>query len=707
MTDVRTTHPQPPPTATTNRIPSQPQTPNNNTKTTEPQQQPEIRTYTTSWRRPEGTLKSLEYEAADTVSEFCRRAMSQVKCLASIAFQLFRSGAISSGGISGAAKLREHTGIEENLAHSYFYSLGNACEVQMSLVEKLQKLRNLLQGDFEVCIPSIALFGQVPRYLSLTMAKMFNVEERWMNATIRGFRNKIDDKLSYRINRVNEQVEAHRKLFNGDERVLNKLQRTHALVFVGKTDTLVRGMDRLAHVSPPHSTFRVRKNDFVREARRLLKRVKNNIESMKRDGKDSQRTEVFLRKIKDLTDRVDEFEDLLEHILPSRRFLKSLAEIVKSRLGGRHNYLSALREIIAACLVTDEREFIRHLTVSNCISAPFSSTTRNELPLELHMGPKYVIARGNSTQITDDFRDMGYTEFTVRPSRRRKITMRVIASKTIKRHILQGARVRSVRVLPPEGPTKKVKFNITLEIPDFKPSSKFLTRIKIKKRSVEAVGVDPNRPSKDVFVIGSTERAPLGDISRVEQISKRIVRLRDVVLPRLARKRAKYERLNKKRMSYKLKKEIAMVHARVARLKAELDRACGRLLAEVVYECRPEVIGYEMSVSKLSTRGTRGALAKAITHMPKKLEVIMEYTLEVLDVKGVTVEIKGVAPRVGTHVNCGGRLINTDGWDTLRCDECGERVNRHHNAAMTYANRALSAYQGQSRLPLRGDKFGQ
>jgi len=263
--------------------------------------------------------------------------MSQAKRLAPTAFQLFRSGSISSGGISGAAKLREHTGIEENLAHSYFYSIGNACEVQMSLVEKLEKLRDLLQGDFGECIPSIAFFGQVPRYLSLTMAKMFNVEERWMNATIRGFRNKIDDILPYRIGCVNEQVEAHRKLFNGDERVLNKLQRMHALVFIGKTDTLVRGMDRLTHMSPPHSTFRVRKNDFVREASRLLKRVENNIESMKRDGKDSQRAEVFLRKVKVLTDRVGEFEDLLEHILPSRRFLKSLSEVVRSRLGGRHN----------------------------------------------------------------------------------------------------------------------------------------------------------------------------------------------------------------------------------------------------------------------------------------------------------------------------------------------------------------------------------
>jgi len=337
MTDVRTTHSQQPTTAITNRPPSQPQTPNNNAETTDPQQQPEIRTYTTSWRRPEGTPKSLEYEAADTVSRFCRRAMSQAKRLAPTAFQLFRSGSISSGGISGAAKLREHTGIEENLAHSYFYSIGNACEVQMSLVEKLEKLRDLLQGDFGECIPSIAFFGQVPRYLSLTMAKMFNVEERWMNATIRGFRNKIDDILPYRIGCVNEQVEAHRKLFNGDERVLNKLQRMHALVFVGKTDTLVRGMDRLTHMSPPHSTFRVRKNDFVREASRLLKRVENNIESMKRDGKDSQRAEVFLRKVKVLTDRVGEFEDLLEHILPSRRFLKSLSEVVRSRLGGRHN----------------------------------------------------------------------------------------------------------------------------------------------------------------------------------------------------------------------------------------------------------------------------------------------------------------------------------------------------------------------------------
>ncbi len=633
--------------------------------------------------------------------------MSQAKSLAPIAFQLFRSGAILSGGISGAAKLREHTGIEENLAHSYFYSLGNACKVQMSLVEKLEKMKNLFQDDFGECIPSMAFFGQVPRYLSLTMAKMFKVEERWMNAIIRGFCNKIDDRLSYGSGRVNEQEEAYRRMFNGDERVLNRLQRMHALVFIGKTDILVKGMDRLAQVSPPHSTFRVKKKDFVRAARRLLKRVENNIESMKRDGKYSKRADTFVRKVKDLTDRVDEFEDLLEHILPSGRFLKSLAVVIKSRLGGRYNYVSALRDIIAACLVTDGKEFIKHLTVSNCISVPFSRTTRNELPMELHMGAKYVIVRGNSTQITDDFLNDGYTEFTVRPNRRRKITMRVIATKKMRILISEGARVRSVRVLPPEGPTKKVRFNIILEIPDFKPSTKFLDRIKIKKRSVESVGTDPNRPSKNVFVIGSTERVPLGDTSRVELISKRIVRLRDVVLPRLTRKRAKYERQSKKRMSYKLKKEIVMVHARIARLKTELDRGCGRLLAEVVYEYRPEVIGYEMSISKMSTRGTRGALAKAITHMPKRLEAIMEYTLEVLDVKGVTVETKGVAPRVSTHVNCGGRLRTTDDWDTLRCNECGERVNRHHNAAMTYANRALSAYQGQSRLFTRSDTFGQ
>ena len=94
--------------------------------------------------------------------------------------------------------------------------------------------------------------------------------------------------------------------------------------------------------------------------------------------------------------------------------------------------------------------------------------------------------------------------------------------------------------------------------------------------------------------------------------------------------------------------ELGLVHTRLRRLKRELDRECSRVLAKVVWQYRPGVLGYEDCLDaehSLTTWGTRGELAAAITHMPKRLSTILEYALSVLEERGTQVGlVAGVGP---------------------------------------------------------------
>ncbi|MDF1538008.1 MAG: hypothetical protein P1Q69_03805 [Candidatus Thorarchaeota archaeon] len=502
-------------------------------------------------------------------------------------------------------------------------------------------------------------------------------------------------------------VSKHRQLMKGDAKILDKLQKEHALVLIGKTDVLVKGMDRLAHVSPPHTTFKVSRKTFVRYCRQTLKEVDATIQMMKSNGRDTSRVDTFRKKLNLLLSRVQDFEDLLEHILPSRKFLGFLSKAIQGRLQTQLNLRSALKTVLARSIVRTPKPLLRQMTISNCITPPFSASTRKTLPIEMLMGPNYVIRRGNSSQITADFQKQGYSTFNAR-SATGWIPMRVIATKKIGEEIARGAEVASVRVNPPRGPSGKVTFDIALRSENFKPSTKFTKGVRKRGKGAKALGIDPNRPGRHVFVIGSENKAPVRNVQLAVNLSETIVKLRDLVMPRVARARNKYEKKGDRRMAYKMRKELGLLHDRVKRLKKELDRTCGRELAIAILTHDPKVVGFESTVQGLSTRGTSGNLAKAITHMPKRLGPILEYAQEIVEARGTQVKMVPVHPRITRHVGCGGYLQKTTNWDELACDSCNMIVGRHTNAAMTYANRALSAYQGSLQTsPTGGIKFGQ
>lgn len=389
----------------------------------------------------------------------------------------------------------------------------------------------------------------------------------------------------------------------------------------------------------------------------------------------------------------------MERIYPSKRCLKTLSIQVQKRLGTRTNLRSALRSIIARAIVNKPKDLLRHLTIDNCITVPFAEFSRKALPLELLMGPKYNIRRGNAREMTQDFSTRGYTVMRVRVAKE-WVAMHVIATKKMRAVIAEGAEVASVRVLPPRGPSRKVLFDIIFKGSFFRPSTKFLADVIPRRITVNALGIDPNRLGEDVFVIGSTEEAPLGDLTIAQRISERLLILRDTEIPRVSRARSKVEARGDVKRAFKLKKELGLLHSRMERLKTDLDRVCGRELARVLVREGARVVGYESSIGDLTTQGTRGALAKAITHMPKRVRPILKYVEGVMHEKGNSIEMIGVNPRVSRHVLCGGRLLKTSSWDVLTCEECGETVNRHHHAAKTYAHRALSAYQGSPQTVL-------
>ena len=93
----------------------------------------------------------------------------------------------------------------------------------------------------------------------------------------------------------------------------------------------------------------------------------------------------------------------------------------------------------------------------------------------------------------------------------------------------------------------------------------------------------------------------------------------------------------------------------------------------------------------ISTRGNRGALAKAITSMPDGKELYVKACAIASEVLQHKVELVLVDPRYTSkiHYNCGGTLNRTNGkWDIAICNRCGLSVNTHLNASHNICEKA-------------------
>jgi hypothetical protein len=87
--------------------------------------------------------------------------------------------------------------------------------------------------------------------------------------------------------------------------------------------------------------------------------------------------------------------------------------------------------------------------------------------------------------------------------------------------------------------------------------------------------------------------------------------------------------------------------------------------------------------------GTKGSLAKAIYTMPDSLMIYKKAVWLASLELGYDVQLQTVLPHhtSSIHYGCGGTLSRQQGYyDIVPCQQCGQRVNTHSNAAYNIAS---------------------
>ena len=411
-----------------------------------------------------------------------------------------------------------------------------------------------------------------------------------------------------------------------------------------------------------------------------------------------------------------------------KRTAREVQQILEPGKTGSRNkikYFSVLRGILIAALLPSYAggrtvlglKATGILTVEHVITKPFSKRLLAgrpwRLPLTLLMGTKYVVERpGNATVLTELGKTQGSFFLKIFAPRHKKkgLTVLVKLSPSIRRFLAAGATITMLVLTSGPAPAYKLTVKIIM-------SGKvlmFFSRKAIDKTGplvqtpdpakLEAIGVDINRPGKDVVALSEPITLP----GIILMLSNRYWHL-ETVIKELSRAYTQVQEeakqnssdMNKRHLT-KIHGELLRVYARRKRLLQQLFHEAVRYLATVFTQTGCPLGCFEDL--NLTARGTKGALAKAILSMlddkslPERVMLLYEW----LTGKKLTVVL--VDPRgtsQGEHVDCPvtpkGRLHRSGKhWDIVTCTGCKKQVDTQTNAARVIKLRGIKCFKERS-----------
>ena len=312
---------------------------------------------------------------------------------------------------------------------------------------------------------------------------------------------------------------------------------------------------------------------------------------------------------------------------------------------------------------------------------PYSGELRPQ-PTNLVMGKNYVIRRpGNNTLLTDLLRRGGFSLFFPSPDKMRWTNqLEGVVRPTGKMvHILMHPEVKItlVRILPPQGLARKIRIQLVFQGPldAFLATDHLVNRKKQHVPQRKYLAGDINRKGEYAFV--STLNLPLPP--SIQHLGQKWEIL-DTQIPHLAHLKATVTRKWKKR---KYTYELQRLYARRERLRKEYHLRIAQWVGHQLMDCHAKVLILEDLT--VETRGTTGALAKAIESMPDDIGLYAREVLAVRQVRTDRTSLVTLSPfgSSTTHVGCGGMLHRSHGqYDIALCKHCSKSVNTHYNAAL-------------------------
>jgi len=456
---------------------------------------------------------------------------------------------------------------------------------------------------------------------------------------------------------------------------------------------------------------------------------------------------------------------MLDSTLAGNWFTNSIAALLAVNSKFRRLF-TAIRGIIALTLArkcpTAIGQFLSAFTPESCVTFPFTSERRlrKELPLQLLFN-KYIVERkahpesedylvnrsvSSKTNATDIFRQgkpiwLGLPIYSPhqaehfrqlltgqRNTVRRKgmFWFRLFPGKKIVECLNRGAEVVDIRLNPPRGPAQKIIADITLssDTPSsFQHRGRFLSAWDEEYGTPslpphDYLGSDFNRIGKYMIATANPdeEHDLTGLMELYEKTYLKLEKYRKWELPRiqtrlsLGKDRGGHALTEKKKG--RLKAQLTLLHRKRERLMKEMKRRALMLYLYIAWKTDAKYLSWD-SIGGISTRGTRGALAQAITYLPKRKGLFTEIRQWAADLhrQGYLPCYEEIVPVSPFHSQICAQCFQKSGkkrrtrargipYDEFQCRVCkrgtdsDRKITRHSNSAR------VSALVLQKQLPI-------
>ena len=498
--------------------------------------------------------------------------------------------------------------------------------------------------------------------------------------------------------------------------------------------------------------------EFLNASDELIESVRETQSRFPPSSQPHENCKTFINKIKFIKKEASkkEFQAILNNYIIGNRFTSNVARLLANNSTYKRLF-TAIRGIVALTLAKKHPsaigQFLSAFTPENCLTFPFKSTRRDasRLPVNLLFN-KYIVERKAHTtstdylvnqssklkpNVTDIFQNgepiwLGLPIYSPHQARQfhevvlgQRKTVRklgtfwfqLIPSKKVVKCLRRGAEVRDIRLNVPKGPTNKVVADIVLSSRDpssFQREGNFLKAWddnfdNPSLPSHEFLGSDFNRIGR--YMVATANPDEEHDLSkmmhRYEKAHERLEKMRCVEIPRIqARLSTGKDKLGGLILAAKrgrLMTQLTLLHQKREKLTKEMKRHALMIYLYVAWKTKAKYVGWD-SIGGISTRGKRGALAQAITYLPKRKVLYDEFRRWASDLKvqGFLPHLEATVPVSPYNSQTCAECFQQTGkqehsrvkdipYDAFSCKRCGRNsqndpiINRHSNSARVSA----------------------
>lgn len=488
--------------------------------------------------------------------------------------------------------------------------------------------------------------------------------------------------------------------------------------------------------------------ELIKAATTLQCSVECILARLPADSMAASNCRTFIKKINLIITYMDNYKPLLTHYLPGNRYTGVVERLLSSVEGVKNSGFSrlftALRGMVTLAFANKHRsataKFESVLTPSNCISCPYTSRKRTKhfLPLNLVFN-KYIVLRKEhpdahqveyghrkeqflnnkaATKLLGQGKPIWLGISIYSPAQFDTVTRKLSGqrmgvfwfklppTKPIIKRIQRGARLESIRLNVPRGPTRKIVADLILTAKDpevFARSGDFIRVLDEKYGHKplplgDYLGCDWNKLGGNALVVGTEkDRIDLrkdGDLMEsIEAAASSIEALRKEIglLQRsMTKNRAKEGKKGRQ------ESQLTLLHQKIARIKKQAEKELLMRYLYLAWRVGAKHVGWD--AIKVSTRGRKGELASVIRNMPKRQALFEEFKEWAKDLKKAGIlpnykSTRAVMPYTGQIcdecLSTTGKMKRTGKKDTpykkFTCMDCGSEGGRHQVSARVSA----------------------